>query len=173
MVQVVQPGEWPGVISAVSVTSPTRDLVALADHAVDLDGRKVERGVALLSRVVAALEQRLVGGARGELRAGVLLQPGEPAGVVEMRMRVEQLLDVGDLEAELLDVRLDLRVRLGQAGVDENMTLRRGDQERREARGADVVDVADDAERLGRFVPRDLQLVEQVAQGLRLRRRCQ
>src|SRR5262249_28446710 len=71
--------------------------------------------------------------------------------------------------AELLDAGFDLPGCLRHCHIDNDMTLRRGDQIGRKAVGADVVDVADDLERLGRLVPGSDRIFQQILQGLRLR----
>jgi hypothetical protein len=68
--------------------------VAVAHRAVDADIRKFQLGDVLLARIIAAFEQRLVGGAGDQLCAGLFLELGEAAGVIEMRMRVQDELDV-------------------------------------------------------------------------------
>jgi hypothetical protein len=102
--QLVQPGEWPGVECAVGVVSPSVTFVAFLDGTINLHGGEGEVFVLLVARIVAAFEQRLVALAGDELCASLLHDLGEAAGVVEMGVRVENV-DVGDLEAELRQVR--------------------------------------------------------------------
>jgi hypothetical protein len=64
-------------------------------------------------------------------------------------VRGRQDLDVGDAEPECFDVRANLRDRIGQAGVDDDVTLGRGDQVAGQIVRAYPADVADDAEGLG------------------------
>ena len=73
--------------------------------------------------------------------------------MVVMRLRVEQDLYVAQLEPELFNVRLYQRHRLGKSAVDQDMPLRRGDQERCDLRRPDVVNIANDLERLDRRIP--------------------
>ena len=146
--QLVQPGEWPGVACAVSVVSPSVTLSPSLTARSTFTGGKGEVLVLLVARIVAAFEQRLVALAGDELRAGLLLDLGKAAGVIEMRMRVEDDLDVGDLEAELRDVVLDHAGRLRQRRVHQDQALRRLDDIDGNAVGADIIDVADQLERL-------------------------
>jgi hypothetical protein len=67
--------------------------------------------------------------------------------VVRVRVRVEQHPHVLDVEAELRDARDDQRRGLGIAAVDQHVAVRPGEQERRDAGGADVVEVPGDPER--------------------------
>jgi hypothetical protein len=77
---------------------PDLDRVALANRAVDLHGRKSERRFFPAARIVATFEQRLVGFACDKLGSTGLFQFGEAAGVIDMRVGVEEVFDVGDLE---------------------------------------------------------------------------
>jgi hypothetical protein len=104
-----------------------------AEAAIPLAAPRDDRGVPL---------------ADPERRAGRLLQRLEPAGVVEVRVGVEQHLHVPDVEAELGDAADDQRGGLGVAAVDQDVARGPGEQERRDAGGADVVQVAGDPERL-------------------------
>ena len=145
------------------------DRVALANRAVHLHRRKVELFYFPRSRIIAALEQRLVGFARNHLGSARLLQLGEAAGVIDMRVGIEEILDVGDFEAELLDARLDLRRCLRHHRIDQDMALRRRDQIGSETVGADIVDIVDDLERLGRLVPFHKEGSEHILGSLCLR----
>src|SRR5687767_14817811 len=62
-----------------------------------------------------------------QLRAGRLLQLAQSARVVEMRMRVEQHLDIANVEAELRDAADDQRCGLGIPAVDQDVALGPGD----------------------------------------------
>ena len=73
--------------------------------------------------------------------------------MIEVRMAVEQDLDVFDREAEVGDVLLDDWRGFGQAAIQQNRALRCLDKKRRDVGCADIVNVADDAERLDRLVP--------------------
>ena len=66
--------------------------------------------------------------------------------VVGVGMTDEQNLDVAPVKAELLDGVAYLRRGCFQVGVDKDVTLRRGDEVRREVAAADVVEVVGDAE---------------------------
>ena len=50
-----------------------------------------------------------------------------------MRVGIDEKLDVGDLEAQFLDARLDLRRRFRHHRIDQDMALRRRDQVGRQA----------------------------------------
>ena len=66
-----------------------------------------------------------------------------------MRLRVEQHLDVANVEAEPRDAVHDQRRRAGVAAVDQDVPFRAGQQECGDVAGADVIKVAGDAERIG------------------------
>ena len=89
-----------------------------------------------------------------ELRAAVVLEPGEAAGVVRVRVAVEDDFDVGEPETERGDVRFDLRRRFGKAAVDQDQAARRDDQVRGDVRRAHVIHVAGDPERCDRLILR-------------------
>src|SRR5687767_8034741 len=73
--------------------------------------------------------------------------------MVEMRVRIEDELDVFDTEAKRADVLLDERRRLRQRAVKQNQSRIRRDQHRGEARGANIMRVTKNAERLVWLVP--------------------
>ena len=91
--------------------------------------------------------------ARDDFRAAALLQLRDAAGMIEMHVRIENDLDVAELEAELLDVLRDERRGFRQGAVDQNMTLWRSDEHRAQAMRADIVSVAVDPKRRLIFVP--------------------
>jgi hypothetical protein len=70
-----------------------------------------------------------------------------------MCVAVQQIANVVDIEAESIDVGDDLRRALGEGAVDEDMALARGDQEGAHALHPDIMDVADQRERLDRPIP--------------------
>src|SRR5262249_14617208 len=100
-----------------------RELVAFLDGPVDLHRRKGEIAVLLVARIVSAFEQGPVALACDELRAGFLLELGKAASVIEMRVAVQDVLDVGDLESELRDAVLDHAGRLRERRVEQDQTL--------------------------------------------------
>src|SRR5207253_11491788 len=71
-----------------------------------------------------------------------------PARVIDVGMAVEQDLDVLEVEAELPHAVADQGDGRFEPAVEEDMALRRGDQERGDVRGADVGDIPDQPERL-------------------------
>ena len=88
----------------------------------------------------------------------------DAAGVIEVRVRHEDELHVLDPEAQRANALDNLRGRLGQVAVDEDMALAGGEERRAQAAHADVVGVPEDPERL-------LGLVEGRARLARRRRR--
>lgn len=129
-------------------------LLAVGEPAVDDDRRKLSLVAESEVSPAAALEQRRIGAAGVELRPTHRLEEGEPAGMVEMGVTVEQDPDVADLEAELRDVGFDLRRGLDETAVDQNVPSGSRDQVGGDVRDADIVEISGDAERLDRLVPR-------------------
>ena len=84
--------------------------------------------------------------------AALTIESGEPAGVIGMRVAVEDDLDVSKLETERGDVRFDLRRRFGEAAVDQDQAARRRDQVRRHVGRANVIHVPGDPERRDRLI---------------------
>ena len=72
-----------------------------------------------------------------------------PVGVAD-----EEDLDVGELEPEPFDARAELRNRLDEVAVDEDVALRRSDKVARQVLRTDVVQVPGDAEGREGFRPR-------------------
>src|SRR5262249_47309807 len=105
-----------------------RDLFAVLDDVVDLDGRE---GVFLAEARIgfaAALEEAGVGCAGIDSGAGPLLYGGLGGDVIEMGLAVDHDLDVAEVEAEGLDVVQDDRGGGFIAGVEEEVAGRRGDE---------------------------------------------
>jgi len=71
---------------------------------------------------------------------------GASGVVVEVGVADEQDLHVAQMEAELGNTPLNKRRRHGEAGVDEDVALRRDDEVGGEVLAADVVEVVGDAE---------------------------
>ena len=88
--QLVQPGEWPGVSRAVSVTSPTVTLSPSRTVRSTFTGGNASAVSSSRARIIAAFEQRFVGFARDELAAAGLLHFGKAAGVIDMGVGVER-----------------------------------------------------------------------------------
>ena len=101
----------------------------------------------------AALDLRGVALHHFELRAGLLLELRESAGVVVVRVRIEQDLHVLRVEPELADVGDDLRRRFLESAVEHDVSFRGRDEKRGDLVGADVIEVADHTKRLDRLVP--------------------
>src|SRR5262245_38911018 len=95
-----------------------RDGVAVLERAVDLDRLELRARRVAESEVglAARLQQRFVLFRREEARAGQALQLRQAGHVIEVAVRGGQDLDITELEAELLDVRLDLLRRVADAG---------------------------------------------------------
>ena len=134
--------------------SAERDHVAMVQPAVDLYGRE---GAVVSEEIIAepaALQEGRVLDARHQPRSGELLKSGEAAGMVEVSVAVEQDLDVFETEPELFDAGADQRHGLFESSVNQDVPFRSGQQERGDAAGTHVVEVAHDAEGLFRLVHR-------------------
>src|SRR5215210_6226695 len=122
-----------------------RDLLAGFESAIDRDGRIL--GAGRTAETEVALPARLVDFPVAlvdhDLRAAQAFELRQTRGVVDVRVRRRKDLDVGDLEPELRHARGNLGGRVADAGVDKNVTGRRGDQVRGQIVTADPVDVAD------------------------------
>src|SRR5262249_10880979 len=125
--------------------------------------------VLLIAGIVSAFEQRPVALTGDELGTGLLLDLGKAAGVIEMRMAVQDVLDIGDLESKLGDAVLDHAGRLRERRVDEDQALRGLDDVDRDPVGTDIIDVADQLERLEWRGPFLGDRRQEVLDGLRLR----
>lgn len=110
-------------------------------------GEKPERPKGGICGVSAGGHNLRITLADPQFGAGRFLQSTKSARVVGMRVRVEQHFHVGDVEAELRDARHDQRCAFGIAAVDQYVALGSGEQKRGNTGGADVVEVASDAER--------------------------
>ena len=73
--------------------------------------------------------------------------------VIRMGMTGLQHLDVGELVSKFLDVPAYDRHGAVETGVDQDLTVRGGDEVRSEALGADVIEIVSDAMRRERVVP--------------------
>jgi hypothetical protein len=91
--------------------------------------------------------------ARDDFRAAELLQLGNAAGVIVVHVRVENELDVFDLEPELLHVPGDERRGLRQSSVDQHMSIGRRDQNRAQAAHTHVISVTKDLKRRLFLIP--------------------
>ena len=154
-VKLVAPFVWPGWWCAVTVTPPSAIRVPILQPAIDAHGLEVRVRVVAETKVALAtvLEQHGVGFRHPHLRTRAPLQLGEARDVIEVRVRRQQDLHVVEIEAELLDAFLDLRHRLDETGVDQNVAGVRRNEIRREIVRADPIDVADQPERRKRLRP--------------------
>ncbi len=122
-----------------------RDVISALQDPAHLD-RLLAPG--LVGRQVVAADKR------GDLRLECRHRRSRDAAnglhrlhVVEVRVGDQHQLDVPRLETELDDVGEHDGRHLLRAGVEQDVALRGGDQDRRDVVGADVVDVAHDLER--------------------------
>ena len=81
--------------------------------------------------------------------AGEVLDCGAAGGVVDVGVADEQDLDVGEAEAELFDAVTNLRHRLLEVGVDEDVARGGDDKKGREVLAADVIEVVRKTRREG------------------------
>jgi hypothetical protein len=88
-----------------------------------------------------------------ELGAAYLLQGRQPTGMIGVRVRVEEDPDVLDVEPELRDALDDQWRRSRIPAVDQDVTLRTGEEERRDVVCANVIEIAGDAEWFRRLLP--------------------
>jgi len=131
------------------------DAVAILEAAIDMERFEAGGGVIAETEVgfAAGFEEVGVGLGDHDLGVGEALELGEAGDVIEMAVGGGEDFDVRELEAELLDARLDLGDGFGEACVDEDMALRSGDEVGGQIPGADPVDVGDDAEGRKGFDP--------------------
>src|SRR5262249_26723714 len=149
------PGRAAGRVAGSEVRGDSErahaQFLAVGDLPHVLQGREVvvlppERELRILCRGTAAFERAPGGRARGNLRTAGPLQGRDTAGVVVVRVRVQDELHVFQAEAELPDVRGDLRRGLREAAIDEDVAFLRGDEDGGQ-RAAHVPGVAVDLER--------------------------
>jgi hypothetical protein len=93
------------------------------------------------------------------------VEAGPGGGVVPMAVAEQQGVWSGEAKPELLDVRANLRNRTLEAAVDEDVSLRSGDEVIREAFASDVVEIPGDAEWRKRLGPIGAYLRAQAASG--------
>src|SRR5215469_8012682 len=103
--------------------------------------------------VTSSRDQGGVFAARQESSTGQFFELRQPAGMVEVRMAVQQNLYVLQLETELLDIGGDHRRRVNEPAIDDEMTFGRCNQVGGDVAGSHIIDVADDSDRLDWFVP--------------------
>ena len=97
--------------------------IAFMNDAIDLDRRKLQEFI-VLPGIVATLEQGLVFFSRDKPGAGIFLDQRQSSGVIHMSVGVDEILDVGKLVAQLLNVGFDQGPSLRHRRVDQDMTLR-------------------------------------------------
>jgi hypothetical protein len=79
--------------------------------------------------------------------------------MIEMGMTIQEEFYIGQFEAELGDIVLDLWSGLHEAAIEEKMAFRRRDQIGADFVGSDVVEISNDPEWVDRFVPTSLLLI--------------
>lgn len=99
-------------------------------------------------------------------RAGQLFDKRAAGAMIDVRVADEQDFDVGEAEAQLLDALPDLRHRGCEITVDQDVSLRRSDQESGQVFTADVVNISDDAMRRERLDPFGIGLRNEICCGL-------
>lgn len=130
------------------------NLVVVLQAPVDLDRR--ETITAFEDAVVefaAVFEDRGVGDSGVHLGAAHSLDGGEADGMVEVGLHREQDFGVFQLETEFAGAFDHLRDGAFEAGVDDDMSLGRGDEVAAEVGGADVMKVACDRMRREGLLP--------------------
>ena len=107
-------------------------------------------------RAVIDTAGREDGGARfagPELGARRLLERGQPAGVIVVRVRVQKHFYIFDVEPQLRDA-VDDHGRCARISpVNQDVAFRSSEQEGRGVVCTDVIDVASNTERFGRLLP--------------------
>ncbi len=99
------------------------------------------------------LEYESACGTRGDRGSRCTLEGCDSTRVIEVRVGIEDELNVLHAETQRSDVCRDLRGRSGKSAVDENVTRSGCDQNRTQSVRADVVRVAVDAKRTLRSIP--------------------
>ena len=143
---------------------PEADCVAVLEPVVDPHSRvpddpDPDKGSERQDRVgVVATGGEGIGArfARPQFGTRRLLEHAQPAGMVRMRLRVQEHSDILDAEAEFRNARHDHRCGCGIAAIEHDVALGPGDEEGRGIRRANVVQVAGDAERFGGPLPASL-----------------
>ena len=97
--------------------------------------------------MASAREQVYIRRSRNDFGSALLLQLGQPANMIVMGMANEQKLYVRYFETESRNVAFDLRRRLDKTAIDQEITLRRRNQERRDFSRSDIVKISDDPKR--------------------------
>ena len=103
--------------------------------------------------MASARKQVYIRRSRNDFGSALLLQLGQPANMIVMGMANEQKLYVRYFETESRNVAFDLRRRLDKTAIDQEITLRRRNQERRDFSRSDIVKILDDPKRRDRLIP--------------------
>ncbi len=143
------------------------DLLSVAENPADLRRRerRMHSGLRIACSRRAGSEHGSGIGRSEHLRSGQLLQAADAADMVDMLVAVQQNPHVRRTEAELANV-ADDEVRAGFGpGIDEDMALASGDQDRGDPARADEIGVGVDPDRRRRLVP----IVIVVADGIERR----
>ena len=104
------------------------DGFSVVDNLIGGDQWKGERVAEAKITVPAATKEWGVALAGQEFRSCDFLELSQSAGVIEMRMAVQQKFYIGQFESELGDVALDLRRGFDKAAVEQEIAFWRGDQ---------------------------------------------
>jgi hypothetical protein len=129
------------------------DGFSVVDDLIGLERRKGQGVAETKIAMAAAAEQWSVAFASQEFRACHFLELSQTAGVIEVRVAVQQKLYVAQVETEFRNVAFDLWRGFDKTAVEKEMPLRRGDQEGCHFGGADIVKISDDPKWRHRFVP--------------------
>ncbi len=132
-----------------------RDRVAIAQDSVGL-GRRVTHHLVGIGREIigaAARQQGSVCFAHHNFCAGELLHQRIATRVIQMGVTVQNDFDVFQAETQLRDAVANARDGGFESGINQNVALGCGDEERTDAGGSDVIKIPDDVEGLEGRVP--------------------
>src|SRR5690348_13592840 len=127
--------------------------LAIGDRARHVHRRERESIPVFRVVTTAVLEQRSIPGTRDHLCTRVVRELCQAAGMIGMRVRIEDPPDVAQAYAEGLNVRFDQWSVSRHAAIDQDVTRGRGDEEYAEALGPHVPGIAIDPEWLLRSRP--------------------
>ena len=149
IVHVVQPLVWPAVLCATRTALPSfTSSPSCRTRSTFVGGYQVTWIVAVAKIFFAAgFDDGNVGVHHHVFRAGHLDDFGAAGAVVPVRVADEEDFCVAEFEAEFFDAGLNQRHALFEAAVDEDVSVGRGDEIRRQAFAADVVEIAHHAMR--------------------------
>ena len=131
------------------------DLFTIGDHPADICGGEglVHAGLRVVLTGQAGAQHRCRRRGSHQRRPGQLLEPRHPADMIEMLMAHQQVFYVLQLEAERADIGGNQVGTLFRPGVDQDMALAAGHEDRGNAAGADQIGVGVDSDRRRRLVP--------------------